>query len=118
MPQARKGRKKMKKSKFLAKLLAGVMLVTSLGAVNVSAISQASTANRENNVITEFGNTTAIAGLTYCDSVGYNSTSSVRYTKTADENTADTNLVMPENLYWEGRIFACVHILSYIHNRM
>ncbi len=88
----------MKKSKFLAKLLAGVMLVTSLGAVNVSAISQASTANRENNVITEFGNTTAIAGLTYCDSVGYNSTSSVRYTKTAEENTADTNLVMPENL--------------------
>ena len=51
-----------------------------------------------NNVIKEFGNGTEIAGLTYCDTVGYNSTSSVRYTKTAAENTADTSLVMHPNL--------------------
>ena len=82
----------MKKSKFLTKLMAGVMLITSLGLVNVAA------AERENNVITEFGNTSEIAGLTYCDTVGYNSTSSVHYAKTAAENTADTSLVMHPNL--------------------
>ena len=94
----------MKKNKFLAKLMAGVMLVTSLGAMNVSATDTV----RENNVITEFGNTTEIGGLTYCDTVGYNSTSSVRYTKTAAENTADTNLAIAANLGMTvGQQYSC-----------
>lgn len=53
---------------------------------------------RKNNIISEFGNTEEIKGLTYCDTLGYNSESSVRYRKAVDENTAGTNLSMAENL--------------------
>ena len=55
-------------------------------------------AARKNNIISEFGNTEEIKGLTYCDTLGYNSESSVRYRNAVDENTAGTNLSMAENL--------------------
>lgn len=63
-----------------------------------SGVSEEKDVVRENNIITELGNTVEIAGLTYCDTEGYNSTSSVRFRKTAEENTQDTNLAMPANL--------------------
>ena len=50
------------------------------------------------NIITELGNTAEINGLTYCNTVGYNSTNSLHYRKTTEENTVDTKLAMPENL--------------------
>ena len=48
--------------------------------------------------VTEFGNTKEITGLTYCDTVGYSSTSSVYYKIAADDNTAAVNLAEPGNL--------------------
>ena len=83
----------MRKLRLLAMLMVSVMVIASFGVLNVSVSATGS------NVITQFGNASEISGLTYCDTEGYNSKGSVRFTLSAENNTGDgTNLALAANL--------------------